>query len=626
MLRPGPAKGALRRVWSLLLLLARDGSRRGLAREKLAAAWRAGGLLGVLQRIRLKLHWGSVRYPTWVRAFDQLRRSDRAAILSRIERIRRPLISVVVFATAKDFHGLSQSVESVLLQVYPEWELSLVTVERALQRPFEELVGRDPRIRFAAIAPESDWATSMNTAVARSLGEVVVFLDPGDELAPHALYMVAEELNMHPEAALVYSDEDRLDERRRRAEPLFKPDWNSDLLAAGPYVSRLAAYRIELVRRTGGFRQAMRAAADYDLCLRCTAATPAGQIIHIPHVLYHRGNAKHPERDQVASETGRRALTEFLSSRDPRATVEAGRLPGTYRVRRWLPAPPPLASLIIPTRDGVSLLRRCIESIRQKTSYPSYEILVVDNQSRDPATLSYLAEIGRSGQATIIPYDQPFNYSAINNLAVERARGELIGLLNNDVEVIESDWLSEMASQALRPEVGAVGAKLYYPNGEIQHAGVVVGLGGVADHGHRHFSRDAPGYMGRLHVVQNVSAVTAACLVMRRSLYRQLGGLDAEHLAVSFNDVDLCLRLHEAGYLNVWTPYAELLHHESVTRGPEDTPEKKAREAREIDFMKRRWGANLLNDRHYSPNLTIEGEDFSLAWPPRAPRPWKRDL
>jgi GT2 family glycosyltransferase len=240
--------------------------------------------------------------------------------------------------------------------------------------------------------------------------------------------------------------------------------------------------------------------------------------------------------------------------------------------------------------------------------------------------LRYFDELGRSGQAAIVAYDHAFNYSAINNFAVSHARGELIALLNNDIEVIGPDWLSEMVVQALRPEVGAVGAKLYYPDGFVQHAGIIVGLGrGVGDHGHRYLPREEPGYFGRAQIVHNLSAVTAACLVVRRNVYLQVGGLDAEHLGVAFNDVDFCLRLRDAGYLNVWTPYAELIHHESVSRGAEDTPEKQAREAGEIEFMKRRWGARLSEDPYYSPNLSLDSENFDLAWPPRGPRPWRSD-
>jgi GT2 family glycosyltransferase len=310
-----------------------------------------------------------------------------------------------------------------------------------------------------------------------------------------------------------------------------------------------------------------------------------------------------------------------MDAHHPGVKVEVGRIPTTYRVRWPVPDPAPLVTLIIPTRDGRALLQQCIESLK-KTSYHPFEILVVDNQSRDRDALHYFDELESRGIGRVLKYDRPFNYSAINNFAVQHARGSVVGLLNNDVEVIDPGWLTEMVAQAIRPQVGAVGAKLYYADGTLQHAGVVTGLGGVAGHSHKHLFRDASGYFWRVHLPQNLSAVTGACLSIRREVYLQIGGLDEENLRVAFNDVDFCLRLEEAGYRNVWTPYAELFHHESKSRGIEDTPEKQARFKSEIDYMKARWGSRLLEDPHYSPNLTLDAENFALAWPPRARRPW----
>jgi GT2 family glycosyltransferase len=282
-------------------------------------------------------------------------------------------------------------------------------------------------------------------------------------------------------------------------------------------------------------------------------------------------------------------------------------------------------SLLIPTRDGLAVLKRCLDSLVAKTTYPRFEIVIVDNQSREPATLAYLASLVESGRARVVPYDRPFNYSAINNLAAREARGEVLCLLNNDVEVITPDWLTELVSHALRPDVGAVGAKLLYPNDTIQHAGVVTGLWEIAGHVHRFLPREAPGYFSRAHLVQNVSVVTGACLAIRRELYLALGGLEEDNLAVAFNDVDFCLRVDAAGYRNVWTPWAELYHHESFSRGPEDTPEKQQRANREVDYMKRRWGAQLKADPYYNPNLSLYSEAPELAWPPRVRRPWRPD-
>jgi GT2 family glycosyltransferase len=288
-------------------------------------------------------------------------------------------------------------------------------------------------------------------------------------------------------------------------------------------------------------------------------------------------------------------------------------------VRYALPDILPLVSLIIPTRNGLQLLQQCIESIVQKTTYPNYEILIIDNGSDELEILEYFKVLVTDSRIRVIRDHSPFNYSALNNAAVKLARGELIGLINNDIEVISPDWLSEMVSHALRPEVGAVGAKLLYLNSTVQNAGDIlgVGIGHIAGHAHKDLPRDEHGYFGRANLIQSFSAVTAACLVIRKSTYESLGGLNEVDLQIVYNDVDFCIRLRNAGYRNIWTPYAELYHHESATRGYEDTPEKKARFKREIAYMQSQWGDALQNDPAYSPNLTIHKGDFSLAWPPR---------
>jgi GT2 family glycosyltransferase len=282
-------------------------------------------------------------------------------------------------------------------------------------------------------------------------------------------------------------------------------------------------------------------------------------------------------------------------------------------VRYALPDQPPLVTLIIPTRDQVDVLRKCIESLKTKTDYPNFEVLVLDNQSSDPATLKYLAALGKDSRFKVIRYDAPFNYSAINNYAVTLAKGEIIGLMNNDIEAIHSDWLHEMVSHVLRPEVGAVGAKLLYSDGTIQHAGVILGLGGLAGHAHKYFDGKSWGYYHRANLTQTLSAVTAACLLVRKSVYEQVGGLDEVNLTVAYNDVDFCLKVREAGYRNIYTPYATLYHHESISRGQENTPEKQARFMREFTFMQQKWGDLLKTDPYYNPNLTQTTEDFGLG-------------
>jgi GT2 family glycosyltransferase len=335
-------------------------------------------------------------------------------------------------------------------------------------------------------------------------------------------------------------------------------------------------------------------------------------------VLYHwrsdeGSTARESGEKNYTGEAGIRALQDFCASQQKDVRVEAGLMPNTYRVCYPIPDPAPLVTLLIPTRDRRDLLEPCVRSILDKTTYRNYEIIILDNESSDPQTLEFFAQIQAEDlRVRILGFHQPFNYSAINNFGVTQARGSLIGLVNNDIEVITPSWLSEMVSHALRPEIGCVGAKLYYDDDTIQHAGVIIGLGGVAGHSHKGFLRESSGYFHRLHVVQNLSAVTAACLLVRKSVYAEVGGLEEAGLRVAFNDVDFCLKVREAGYRNLWTPYAELYHHESKSRGMEDTPEKIARFNQEIDFIKAKWGAVLQNDPFYNQNLTQAREDFSL--------------
>jgi GT2 family glycosyltransferase len=383
------------------------------------------------------------------------------------------------------------------------------------------------------------------------------------------------------------------------------------------YFSHLGVYRRELVQAVGGFRAGYEGSQDYDLVLRCVARIEdARDVVHIPEVLYHwrmaeGSTAGGHEQKSYASEAGRKALQDHFDAAALAVHVTV-RAPGIYRHRWAMPSDAPLVSLIVPTRDGIEVLRTCIESILEKTSYRNYEILIVDNQSSCPRTLAYLAQLAATGKARVLAYDRPFNYSAINNFAAAQARGSILGLINNDVEVINADWLTEMVSHVVRPDVGCVGAKLYYPNDTIQHGGVVCGIGGIANHAHRHFAKDSPGYFGRLWLIHNLSAVTGAALVVRKPVFDEVGGLDEAGLPVAFNDVDLCLKVKQAGYRNLWTPFAELYHHESVSRGSDEAPEKRQRFLGECAVMYARWDRELACDPYYNPNLTRQREDFSL--------------
>ena len=532
-----------------------------------------------------------------------------------------PVISVVVPVFNPSLDHLSSCLDSVLAQHYPHWQLCIAndaSTAPGVAALLDEYAERDSRIHVIHRPQNGHICAASNSALSLAEGEFVALLDHDDCLAPEALLEMAVAMNRFPQASMLYSDEDKLDERGVRYDPHFKPDWNPDLLLAQNYLSHLGVYSTALVRKLGGFREGFEGSQDHDLALRVTASIAAEHIVHVPKVLYHwraaeGSTAMGSSQKSYTSQAGLKAVASHLAAHHPGALVEHGSYANTYRVRWPLPDPQPLVSLLIPTRDRVEILQPCVDAILSRTEYRHFELLILDNGSTCQATLAYMEEVAlRDQRVRVLRWEHPFNYSAINNFGVQHAKGELIGLVNNDIEPINSEWLTEMVSQAVRPEIGCVGAKLYYPNDTVQHGGVILGLGGVAGHSHKHFHRDHPGYFYRLKLVQNLSAVTAACLLLRKSVFEQVGGLNEENLPIAFNDVDLCLKVREAGYRNLWTPYAELYHHESVSRGADDNPAKRARANSEVAYMRRTWSKALDDDPAYNPNLTLSYEDFSL--------------
>lgn len=579
---------------------------------------------------KVALQHDSRDYPRWIKNYDTLTTKMLVQMQQRIEQWdSQPLISIVMPTYNTEEKWLRVAIESVQQQIYPHWELCIAddaSTQPQVRSVLEEYAGRDNRIKLTFRSENGHISAASNTALDMITGEFVTFLDHDDQLAKHALFWMVQAIKDVPDAMLWYSDEDKLNEKGERCDPYFKPDWNPDLFLSHNFITHLIVYRTSLVQQLGGFREGFEGAQDYDLALRVIEQITNAQIHHIPRVLYHwrvtgGSTALHSTEKPYAIIAAQKAVSEHLARQNLGARVmESSLLPGAIRVQYQLPAQPPLVSFIIPTHNAVDLLRRCIDSLQTKTDYSNIEILIVNNNSNEPTTLAYLRQLEQNGQARILDYSYPFNYPAINNMAVEQAQGEFICLLNNDIEVISPSWLTEMVSHALRPEIGAVGARLWYPDDRLQHGGVIVGLGGVAGHSHKYLARHHVGYFGRIALIQNLSAVTAACLVMRKETYLAVGGLDAENLSIAFNDVDFCLRIKELGLRILWTPYAELYHHESASRGEENTPEKIVRFQQECIYMKTRWGAeNLLNDPAYSPNLTLDTEDFAYAWPPRVP-------
>jgi len=580
------------------------------------------------QRLYLRSGTELVFYQEWIDSVEreQHQKLAAAAMLTQKEGWREeghwPVLSVIVPVYNTPASLLRACIESVLSQSYPNWELCMVDDASSESEPYAimcEYAARDVRIKVCQREENGHIARASNTALNLATGEFVALLDHDDELAPHALFAVALAIQNRPSVQMAYSDEDKLNQDGHRCDPYFKPGFSPELLLSQNYFSHLGVYRRSLMQSVGGFRPGFEGSQDYDLVLRCMAKiSDYSDIVHIPQVLYHwrmveGSTAIAQSQKTYAHEAALRALQEHVSNVAVGAAVSSI-APGLYRQYWPIPSPEPLISLIIPTRDGYQVLRTCIESILSQTAYKNFEMIVVDNQSTCKETLSYLEGLSRTeSRVRVLKYDLPFNYSAINNFAVQRAQGDVIALINNDVEVINSSWLSEMVSLAMRPEVGCVGAKLYYPDGTLQHGGVILGIGGIAGHAFQYFPKDEPGYFSRLRVVHNVSAVTGATLVVRRQIYEEVGGLNESRLPVAFNDVDFCLRVYAAGYRNVWTPFAELYHHESKSRGADNTPEKQARFNAECEYMHERWGEQLGMDPFYNQNLSLQREDYSIC-------------
>jgi O-antigen biosynthesis protein len=570
-------------------------------------------------------------YARWIRCYDQLQREDVKRIREQIAQFHySPLISVLLPVYNSNSKWLRRAILSVQKQLYPRWELCIVddaSTDRKIWPFLQRCARQDRRIKLTRRTENGHISAASNDALRLATGDFVALLDHDDELAPTALYFVALALNENRELQLLYSDEDKLDAQSRRSDPYFKSDWNPELLLAQNFVSHLGVYRTDLVRRVGGFRIGFEGSQDYDLTLRCIEQIRPEQIEHLPRVLYHwrmadESTASYATAKPYAQEAARRAVQEHLD----RTGIAAAVMPQHYgvylRTKYALPAERPIVSIVIPTRDRASCLQKCLDGIFEKTDYRKYEVIVLDNESHEAETLEFLAALEKRERVRVERIEGAFNYSRLNNRGVELSRGSFIALLNNDVEVINDGWLSEMLSRALRPEVGMVGARLWYPNRTIQHGGVILGAGGVAGHAHVGL-RHEHGYFARAHLAQNLSAVTAACAVVRREVYLQLGGFDEVNLPVTFNDVDFCLRLREAGYWIVWTPYAELVHHESASRGFDDSTPKQVRFLAEIDYMKAKWGDKLLRDPFYNPNLSLGEDLYTLAFPPRTIKPWQ---
>lgn len=586
----------MRRVVAMFWLKSPDRRRQaGLTIRRtlidLEGAYRAAG--------NLRAHAAAPDYADWCSRHDQLSSMDEHQISSHVGTWENPPFFHVL-VVGSDAAEIQRTRASLDAQLFRSFSCTFMN-----EGDSAAILDFNARLRGAA----DHWS---------------LVLRAGDSLAPHALYWLAWVAQSSADLHVVYSDEDAIDSWGRRSRPCFKPDWSLAYARSACYLAEAVALRASTLAAAGGLEADDCSNGCHGAVFRVldllTEAGPRA-VAHIPAILLHR-LSRNSRKTDVEIRWAMDAVRQHLQRRNVRATVEHTHA-GTWRVRYELEHHP-LVSVIIPTRDALALTRRCIGSLRELTRYGNYEILLVDNQSRDAEAMEWMRAQASSGAVRLLAYDRPFNYSAINNMAVQAAHGELVCLLNNDTEIVDAGWLDEMVSQALQPRVDVVGAKLLYPDGMVQHGGDLVGVGGVANHAHAWIGKDDPGYCERAIATQEYSAVTAACLLTWRRRYLDLGGLDERNFPVSFNDVDYCLRVRAAGGHVVWTPHAVLVHHESATRGSDVSRVSRWRLRGEAARMRRRWRDELRQDPFYNPNLNHMRADFSLDHAPLVPKPWRR--
>ncbi len=555
-------------------------------------------------------------YPSW---YKRHRASGAQLKHQRSETFSHPVsFSIVIPLYRTNEKYLKEMLESVLAQTYPHWELCLADgsgKENSLEAAVRRVTGNDRRVRYQLLTDNLGIAENTNAAIKMSAGDFVMLADHDDLLSPDALYECAKALQQRPDTEVLYTDEDKIDmPGKTHFDPNFKPDFNIDYLRSLNYICHLFAVKRSLLERVGLLRHEFDGAQDYDFILRC--CEQAAHICHIPKILYHwrhhmGSTAANPESKTYAVEAGRLALEAHYKRMGIPASVENAGYFGMYHtVYHWTETP--LISIMIPNKDHVEDLKKCMDSIDKKSSYRNYEYIIIENNSTEQETFRYYEEIKKRDNVTVVNYQGDFNFSRINNFGEQYAKGDYLLLLNNDTEMIDGCCLQEMLNYCMREDVGISGAKLLYEDDTIQHAGVIIGLGGVAGHTFVGYPRNAVGYQKHILCAQDYSAVTAACLMVKRDLYREVGGL-TEEFAVAFNDIDFCLKIRALGKLVVYNPYAELHHYESKSRGYEDTPEKIRRFNSEIAKFHKRWPDILKNgDPYYNRNLSLSSCDYAL--------------
>ena len=577
----------------------------------------SGQLRGVLQRHRVVQDIYQ-DYAAWLET-EERNAVDRIAVY-RAQAAQwpvRPRFSVLMPVYCPPQPYLEQAIQSVLDQQYPDWELRIVDDGSPTTAHFawlDALAARDGRVQFLCRKNRGGIAVATNDALAASSGDYCLFLDQDDLLPPSALFEFAARIVERPLTDMLYADEDRVDSAGLRSRPFFKPDWDPEWLRTTNYVLHPLVLRTTFLRAMGGLRTGLDGVQDWDVALRAGETARPDAIEHIPRVLYHWREHAGSTAAGIYEKTGvvsaqERALRDSIKRRAEIAEIENPG--GAWRIRYALPAEPPLVSIVIPTRDRVELLRRCVAGLRERTAYARWEAIIVDNNTTESEALLFLSSLATDTRFKVIRDERGFNYSALCNEGVVAANGDIIVLLNNDVYPIDPYWLTELVVHARRPEIGLVGAMLYYPNDTIQHAGVVLGLNGVADRPYIGYPRGFAGVDSRLLSVHTVTAMITACAAIRRSVYQRVGGMD-ESLPVACNDLDLCLRVAELGYRNVLTPHAELYHHESASRGYHYATEANTQELVDEAAFEAKWRGKLDRDRTYNANLSLRGTAYSL--------------
>jgi GT2 family glycosyltransferase len=603
--------------------------------SRILHSWSTYGWSGLWARARDALgHHRPIAefYGEWIERYDTLSDEARRQMREDIAGwATTPLMTVLVPVSYDDPARMRAAIVSCQAQIYPKWQLRIslgAEAPPAFREAITALVDAGDPSRIVVLHSERDvdTCTALNAALAGSDGDFFVLLDSGDLLPEHALYCIAKEIVEHPTADLIFSDEDWIAPVGRRFDPSFKPDWNVGLMLSREAFGRLGAYRKNLVHKVGGFRPEFAECYEYDLVLRCAAATRPERIRHIPRILYHRGmrHAVNAARAGTAStavstagETGCRAIDQYLLNCGVRASAHKSEAGSTYQVEYALPAQPVGVSILLPSRCEPNLIVPCLNSILTRTTYAHYEVLLVVNERHRSSAeaLQALTQRANSRVRLLTYQERPFNYSWINNWAANQAAGELLCFLNDDTVVITPDWLERLVARASQPGVAAAGPMLRYPDDSIQHAGVILGLGGVAGHACHGLPQGDCGYLDRACLEQDVSCLTAACLMMRKDVFHSIGGFD-EGLPVAYNDVDLCLRARQANWRLIWTPTVELYHRESASVGRHDSPERTAEFKAAVAWIRERWGHELDADPFYNPNLSLRSA-YHLAFPPR---------